>query len=142
MINPTREGYLTTLRHEIPSRVPVGPVETAGLLIDYQNFFLEFYDAPEQIKKLLEVATESILRWILAQERVNGRRKHLIVIDHMASQITRDQFEELCFPYLERAFANFPTPPASIIMRETFGTSCLESPIWGSLKKPSTIESC
>jgi uroporphyrinogen decarboxylase len=87
--------------------VTVGPVETAGLLIDYQNFFLGFYDAPAQIKTLLEVATESILRWVFAQEKVNGRLKQLIVIDHMASQITRDQFEEFCFPYLERVFREF-----------------------------------
>ncbi len=87
--------------------VTVGPVETAGLLLDYQNFFLGFYDAGDKIKRLLEVVTESILRWIFAQEKVNGRLKQLIVIDHMASQITADQFEEFCFPYLEKVFREF-----------------------------------
>jgi uroporphyrinogen decarboxylase len=87
--------------------VTVGPVETAGLLIDYQNFFLGFYDAPDQIKMLLEVVTESILRWVFAQEEINGRLKQLIVIDHMAAQITADQFEEFCFPYLQRIFREF-----------------------------------
>jgi uroporphyrinogen decarboxylase len=87
--------------------VTVGPVETAGLLIDYQNFFLGFYDAPEQIKGLLDVVTESILRWICAQEKINGRLKQLILIDHMASQITSDQFEEFCFPYLKKIFREY-----------------------------------
>jgi uroporphyrinogen decarboxylase len=87
--------------------VTVGPAEIAGLLMDYQNFFLGFYDAPDQIKTLLEVVTESILRWIQAQEKVNGRLKQLIVIDHMASQITPDQFEEFCFPYLQKVFREY-----------------------------------
>jgi uroporphyrinogen decarboxylase len=87
--------------------VTVGPVETAGLLIDYQNFFLGFYEDPGRIKRLLEVVTESILRWIGAQEKVNGRLKQLILIDHMPAQVSAEQFEEFCFPYLERVFHEY-----------------------------------
>jgi uroporphyrinogen-III decarboxylase len=60
--------------------VTMGPIETAGLLIDFQNFFLGIYDAPDQIKKLIEIVTDSILLWIQAQEKVNGRLKQLILL--------------------------------------------------------------
>jgi uroporphyrinogen decarboxylase len=87
--------------------VTVGPVEISGLLTDFQNFFLGFYDAPVKIKKLLEIVTESVLRWIRAQEKVNGRLKQLVVIDHMPAQISADAFEEFCFPYLSRIFSEY-----------------------------------
>jgi len=87
--------------------ITVGPVEISGLLTDFQNFFLGFYDAPEKIKKLLEVVTESVLRWIKAQEKVNGRLKQLVVIDHMPAQVSANAFEEFCFPYLRRIFSEY-----------------------------------
>jgi uroporphyrinogen decarboxylase len=87
--------------------VSMGPVETAGLLIDYQNFFLGIYDAPDLIKRLLDVVTESILLWIQAQEKVNGKLKQLVLIDHMPAQISAPAFEEFCFPYLKRIFDQY-----------------------------------
>lgn len=87
--------------------VTVGPIETAGLLIDFQNFFLGFYDAPNQIKKLIEIVTESISTWIGAQEKVNGKLKQLIVIDHMPAQVSVTAFEEFCFPYLKDIFDEY-----------------------------------
>ncbi len=87
--------------------VTMGPIETSGLLIDFQNFFLGIYDAPTQIKKLIEIATDSILLWIQAQEKVNGRLKQLILIDHMPAQVSADTFMEFCFPYLKKIFQEY-----------------------------------
>lgn len=87
--------------------VTMGPIETAGLLIDYQNFFCGLYDAPKEIKTLIDVVTESLLLWIEAQEMINGKLKQLILIDHMPSQLSAEFFEEFCFPYLKKIFDTY-----------------------------------
>lgn len=86
----------------------MGPIEIAALLIDYQNFFLGLYDAPKEIKKLIEIVTESLLLWIQAQEKINGKLKQLLLIDHTPAQVSAETFEEFCFPYLKRIFDIYP----------------------------------
>lgn len=96
-----KRGYLDGIA------VTMGPIETAGLLIDYQNFFCGLYDAPNEIKMLIDVVTESLLLWIKAQEMINGKLKQLLLIDHMPSQLSSEFFEEFCFPYLKTIFDTY-----------------------------------
>jgi len=86
----------------------MGPVETAGLIMGYDNFLISLYDHPDLIHKLLNVVTVSIIGWLKAQEQVNGKIKRLFVCDHMPHSLSSSHFEEFFFPYVFRIFKEFP----------------------------------
>jgi len=86
----------------------MGPIETAALIVAFDNFLISLYDYPDLIHQLLDVVTDSIILWIKAQEEVNGKIKRLFVADHMPHSLSSSHFEEFFFPYLLRIFKEFP----------------------------------
>jgi uroporphyrinogen decarboxylase len=85
----------------------MGPVETAALVVGYENFLLGLHDFPEQIHRLLERVTAFTIRWLRAQEQVNGRLKRIYLFDHTPARVGPQHFEEFVFPYLARVCAEF-----------------------------------
>lgn len=87
----------------------VGPIETAGLVLGYDGLFLAFYDFPDLIHKLLSIISDSLILFLKAQERINGRLKRIHVTDHVPTSTSTSHFEEFCFPYLSKIFKEFPS---------------------------------
>lgn len=85
----------------------MGPVETAALVIGYEKFLLDIYDHPSLIHKLLNIVTHSIILWLKAQEKINGKLKRLFIADHLSSQVSPAHFEEFYLPYLKAIFKEF-----------------------------------
>lgn len=86
----------------------LGPVETSALIMGYDKFLIGLYDNPKATHLLLEMATETIIRWLRAQEKINGRLKRLYIPDHMPTQMSKNHFEKFFFPYLKKIYDEFP----------------------------------
>ena len=86
----------------------MGPLEIIASLRGHEGLFLDMYDDPVRLNRLLEIVTEYVLRWVRAQERINGKCKLLILVDHMPGNISVDCFEKYAFPYFKYIFDQFP----------------------------------
>jgi uroporphyrinogen decarboxylase len=85
----------------------MGPVETAALVIGYENFLMGLHDFPQQVHQLLERMTEFSITWLKTQEMLNGKLKRIYLFDHMPARIGPEHFEEFAFPYLARLCAEY-----------------------------------
>lgn len=86
-----------------------GPVELGAVLMGYQNFFIHLIESPKLMHKLFEITTNSILDWLYAQEKVNGRLKRITIADHIPGQISLKHFEEFFIPYTNQVLHAFPS---------------------------------
>ncbi|MBL7225250.1 MAG: hypothetical protein ISS59_03875 [Desulfobacteraceae bacterium] len=102
-----------------------GPVELAAAIMGHGNFYLNILDEPQLMHNLLEITTESVIRWIKAQENVNGRIKRLGIADHIPGQISLQHFEEFWLPYSNRVVEAFPN--ATVIYHNEFPVPYLEA---------------
>ena len=85
----------------------LGPVETAGLMRGYTDFFMDLYLNPELVHKLLEINTEVAINYLHECEKINGRLKRLAIGDHVPTQICPEHFKEFWLPYMSRIFQEF-----------------------------------
>jgi uroporphyrinogen decarboxylase len=87
----------------------MGPVETAALVVGYENFLMGLVDTPADMHQLLERMTRFTIRWLRIQEQVNGALKRIYLFDHTPARVGPAHFEEFVFPYLDRVFREFPS---------------------------------
>ncbi len=85
----------------------MGPVETAALVVGYENFLIGLHDFPKVIHGLLDMVTDFIIGWVRLQEQVNGKLKRIYFFDHTPARVGPDHFEEFVFPYLFRVMREF-----------------------------------
>ena len=86
----------------------MGPVETAALVIGYENFLVGLIDFPLEIHELLKRVTDFSITWLTTQQSVNGTLKRIYLFDHTPARVGREHFEEFIFPYLSRVCGEFP----------------------------------
>lgn len=94
-------GYLDGVAYVL------GPVETAGLMRGYTDFFVDMYYNPELVHKLLDINTEVAINYLHNCEKINGRMKRLAIGDHVPTQISPEHFKEFWLPYMSRIFQEF-----------------------------------
>ena len=87
----------------------MGPVETAALVIGYENFLVGLIDFPREIHELLKKVTDFSLAWLKVQQSVNGTLKRIYLFDHTPARVGAEHFEEFIFPYLSRVLGEFPS---------------------------------
>jgi uroporphyrinogen decarboxylase len=99
--------YIETYGYLDGCAFTMGPVETAALVMGYENFLLGLHDFPHQIHQLLDMVTEFIITWLKTQEKVNGRLKRIYLFDHTPARVGPSHFEEFVFPYLHHVCEEF-----------------------------------
>lgn len=72
--------------------VSFGPVELAAVLMGHENFFLNLMLKPQSIHRLLEITTDSVIRWLRAHEDINGTLRRIAIADHIPGQIGLQHF--------------------------------------------------
>ena len=87
----------------------LGPLELAASLRGYGSIMLDFYDQPEKLHRLLEITTEAAIKWLHAQEKVNGQARFIIMVDHLPGNISVPMAQEFAFPYFKQVFDEFPS---------------------------------
>ncbi len=85
----------------------MGPVETAALVVGYENFLIGLHDFPDVIHGLLDMVTDFTISWVRLQEQVNGELKRIYFFDHTPARVGPDHFEEFVYPYLSRVMKEF-----------------------------------
>jgi len=96
-------GYLDGLGYTL------GPMDTAAEILGYEALMLDLFDCPKLIHSMLDLITDCLIRWLRAQEKVNGTLKRIFVPEHFHAQLSPEHFEEFCFPYIKRIFQEFPS---------------------------------
>jgi uroporphyrinogen decarboxylase len=86
----------------------IGPLEIAGFLMGYENLFVGLHMFPDSIHALLRITTTTVLRWLEAQQVINGPLKRLYIADHIPSQIRIEHLEEFALPYLREIYETYP----------------------------------
>jgi uroporphyrinogen decarboxylase len=86
----------------------MGPVETAALVIGYENFLVGLVDFPREIHDLLERVTDFSVSWLRVQQSLNGTLQRIYLFDHTPARVSAEHFEEFVFPYLSRVLGEFP----------------------------------
>lgn len=100
------------------ARIPLGaglegPITTAKLLRG-QEFFLDLYTAPKAAHRLLEVATESFIRFSQEVRRANGAPVDTGgtgIADDFAGLISPAMWPEFVLPYYRRIYEAFGDGP-------------------------------
>jgi uroporphyrinogen-III decarboxylase len=95
--------------YTIPLAAARGPMCTAAFVRGVTEFMLDIVDAPEAAHKLLDVATEGIIRWLKAQAEVIGDSvEGIFVLDDIVGFLSRKNYIEFAHPYLRRICDAFP----------------------------------
>ncbi len=102
-----------------------GPVELAAVLMGHGNFYMSLVEEPEKMHELLKVTTDSVIRWLEAQEKVNGSLKIIAIADHIPGQVSKEHFEELWLPYTNAVTEAFPN--AMMIYHNEFPIPYIEA---------------
>jgi len=97
-----RFGYLDGLGYAL------GPMDTAAELLGYNLLMVELIDHPKLVHDMFDLITDCLIRWLKAQEKVNGNLKRVFIPEHAHAQVSPEHFEEFCFPYMTRIFQEFP----------------------------------
>lgn len=87
--------------------ISLGPVDTAALSVGYNVFFDKFYTDPEEAHRLLRITTETVIRYVKAQEKIGGRLKRYIIADDSSGLMSLQHFKEFVVPYMKKIFATF-----------------------------------
>ena len=86
----------------------LGPIDTAALSVGYNVLFEIFYTDPEEAHRLLEVTTETVIRYVKAQQKIGGKLKRYIIADDSSGLMSLQHFREFVLPYMKKIFATFP----------------------------------
>jgi len=124
--NPSKDGLMPTfletykrMQDMIPSRlidrfgyldgwaIGFGPTDVVGLSVGYEDFLSAFHMNPEVVYKAMHVATESVIQFIKAQEKVGGKIKRLIIGDDSIGFLSPQHFCEFSLPCLKKIFDTF-----------------------------------
>lgn len=90
------------------STIVLGPTDVAGLCRGYGTFGEDIYKRPQLVHHLMDVATETIIRYLKAQEEIGGKFHRFIIADDSIGFISKRHFVEFSQPYIRRIFETFP----------------------------------
>lgn len=109
------------IRSEVGDQVHLGvgiegPVTSAKLLRG-QDFFTDLYDRPEAAHRLLDIVTESIIRFTRENRRIRGLSEEgggTGIADDFSGLISPSMYEEFVVPYHRRIYDAFGETPRSL----------------------------
>lgn len=85
-----------------------GPLALAGHLRGITEFLTDIKIYPEESHVLLDVCTQTVIKWLRAQMENLPDVKGILVLDDIVGLMSPIDYEEFAHPYLERIFSAFP----------------------------------
>ena len=105
----TQKRHIFDAGYTIPFVTARGPLCLASFLRGITGFMTDIIEAPEAVHKLLDIATESVVRWLQAQcEAIGSSVGGVFVLDDVPGMLSRRTYLEFAQPYLKRVFDAFP----------------------------------
>jgi len=85
-----------------------GPLALATHLRGVTEFLMDIVLEPEESHKLLDLCTETVIRWLQAQAENLPDVQGILVLDDIPGLLSPTDYEAFAHPYLKRIFDAFP----------------------------------
>lgn len=85
-----------------------GPLALAAHLRGITEFLADIKVEPKPSHRLLDLCTETVIRWMRAQAENLPEVEGILVLDDVVGLLSPADYEIFAHPYLERVFAAFP----------------------------------
>jgi MtaA/CmuA family methyltransferase len=85
-----------------------GPLALATHLRGVTEFLTDIMIEPDDSKRLLDLCTETVIRWLRAQAENVPDCEGILVLDDIPGLLSPAMYEEFAHPYLKRIFDAFP----------------------------------
>jgi len=105
------QQYADVERRLLPEGVNVkmvaarGPLAVASWLLGVTELMIALKTQPEDISRLLDVLTTTVITWLRAQLDVLRAPEGILVLDDIVGMLSPKLFEQFARPYLSRIFA-------------------------------------
>jgi uroporphyrinogen decarboxylase len=104
----------------------LGPTDVAGLSLGYDTLMRFIYKKPQLVHHLMEVATETIIRYLHAFEEIGGKFHRFQIADDSLAFFSPKHFIEFSLPYLQKIFKEFNSYAVGILHCDTNSTHLLD----------------
>ena len=84
-----------------------GPLTTASWLTGVSPLMEGLITQPEQVNKVLETVTTSLIRWLEAQLAVLRQPVGILLLDDLVGMVSRRTYQAMVEPHLKRIFTHF-----------------------------------
>ena len=91
----------------IPIVAARGPLTVTSWLTGMTPLMEGLASRPEQVSKILETVTTSLIRWLEAQLAVLSHPQGILLLDDLVGMVSRRTYQALVEPHLKRIFAHF-----------------------------------
>lgn len=122
-VNPHADGLMALALHlyrrqkpkifdagfTLPLATARGPLCLASFLRGVTQFMMDLVEDPAGSHRLIQFATETVIRWLQAQAEVIGPSvEGIFVLDDIPGMLSKRLYLEFADPYLKRICAAFP----------------------------------
>lgn len=101
------EDELRSTSYAIKMVAARGPLAVASWIYGLTNLMLDVKRAPQKIKALLEITTETVIKWLWAQIRVLSSVEGIMVLDDIVGFLSPEDYDEFAHPSLKAIFEEF-----------------------------------
>lgn len=101
------EEKLNSTPYAIKMVASRGPLAIASWIYGVTNLMLDIKRNPREIKMLLELTTETTIKWLKAQIRTLSAVESIMVLDDIVGFLSPTDYDEFAHPFLKAIFAEF-----------------------------------
>jgi MtaA/CmuA family methyltransferase len=106
---PQNDGLMPLVLHlQRWAQERIEPLALATHLRGITEFLTDIKIEPEDSHRLLDICTETVIRWLKAQAENVPDVEGILVLDDIPGLLSPADYEEFAHPYLARIFAAFP----------------------------------
>jgi len=101
------EKSLKGSEHHIKMVAARGPLAIAVYLRGFTEFLMDLKLYPEETKRLIEMTTITVIRWLQAQIDCLSEVEGILVLDDIVGFLSPEDYLEFAHPYLKEIFSSF-----------------------------------
>jgi uroporphyrinogen-III decarboxylase len=84
-----------------------GPMTVASWLVGLTPLMMGFVSNPDEVSRILDTMTKSIIRWLHAQLDTLHQPEGIMLLDDIVGMVSKRHYETLIHPHLRRIFDEF-----------------------------------
>jgi uroporphyrinogen-III decarboxylase len=84
-----------------------GPMTVASWLVGVTPLMMGLIKEPDEVSRILDTMTTSIIRWLHAQLEALQRPEGIMLLDDIVGMVSKRHYEALIHPHLRRIFDEF-----------------------------------
>jgi len=113
--------------HILPIVTARGPLCTAGFVRGTSNLMMDLIMTPHHSHKLLDLTTDLVIDWLMAQVKAIGDGvEGIFILDDIVGFVGEDDYLQFAHPYLKRICDAFPADWVKIYHNDADVNACLK----------------